>query len=382
MSEDHERHPHSADTLQAAFDASGSLTVGIEEEVMLLDPQSLELAPRAPQVLARLEGDDRFKLELPASQLEIITEVSDDLEALRSSLYSARQTLSVAAEDLVRPASAGVHPFSAGSGVLNDLPRYRRTIEEYAGIANRQLVCAFQVHVAPGDGTRALALYNAARGYLPLLAALAANAPYYEGRDTALASVRPKLCDLLPRQGVPPPIASWDAYAEIFRWGATAGDLLEPRTWWWELRPHPRWGTLEFRVPDAQTTVADGMAIAAVIQALVAWLADRHERGELPAELESWQIGENRWSACRHGTAGTMVGPEDGLARGTGRLLHGLLDRLDPIGRELGLGTVAGLRHARAMIDHGGALSQRRVGREKGARGVARWLIERFLDDG
>ena len=96
-----------------------------------------------------------------------------------------------------------------------------------------------------GGHARTLAVYNALRSHLPELAALAANAPYYAGRDTGLASVRPKICDLLPRQGVPPAIPSWDAYVSALRWGAAAGALPEPGRWWWELRPHPDHGTLE-----------------------------------------------------------------------------------------------------------------------------------------
>src|SRR5207302_7619401 len=131
---------------------------------------------------------------------------------------------------------------------LNRLERYERTIREYGVRAQRQLVCALQVHVSVGDADGALAVYNAARSYLPLLAALAANAPFYEGHDTGLASVRPKLAELLPRQGVPPAIASWEAYAGALSWGAGTGAFPDPGMWWWELRPHPQFGTLEFRV--------------------------------------------------------------------------------------------------------------------------------------
>src|SRR5213075_2861884 len=133
-----------------------------------------------------------------------------------------------------------------------------------------------QVHVAPGDAERTLAVYNALRGHLPELAALAANAPFHAGRDTGFASVRPLIGGLLPRQGVPPAIPSWEAFAETLRWGRVAGAVPEPRRWWWELRPHLAFGTLELRVPDAQTTVADAAAVAAFVHALVARLGERH----------------------------------------------------------------------------------------------------------
>ena len=160
---------------------------------------------------------------------------------------------------------------------------------------------ALSLTVAVGGHARTLAVYNALRSFLPELAALAANAPFYAGQDTRLASVRPKICDLLPRQGIPPAIQSWDAYVEALGWGASAGALPAPGRWWWELRPHPAHGTLELRVPDSQVTVADAAAVAAVAHCLVGWLAARYDDDDLPEPDPTWRIEENRWAACQHG---------------------------------------------------------------------------------
>src|SRR5207248_3192156 len=253
-----------------------------------------------------------------------------------------------AVEGSVRLAAAGAHPFSSPVGELNQAPRYRALSEEYGCLAQRELVCALQVHVSVGDADRALAVYNAARSYLPLLAALAANAPFYESRDTGLASVRPKLGELLPRQGVPPAIESWETYAETLRWGAASGAFPHARMWWWELRLHPAFGTLEFRVPDAQTTVAEAGAIVAVIQARVVWLGERHEAGErLPVD-ETWRIEENRWSACRDGVQGQMADLSTGERKATRTCLEDLLSSLEPYAARLGPGV--GLRRAHEMI--------------------------------
>src|SRR5690606_24185398 len=134
-------------------------------------------------------------------------------------LARARGERLVAAAGLARPAAAGAHPFSAGQGQVNRGPRYDRATASYRGGARRQLVCALQVHVAVGGAERTLAVYNALRSELPLLAALAANAPLYGGADTGLASVRPAICGMLPRQGIPPALESWDGFAEALRWG-------------------------------------------------------------------------------------------------------------------------------------------------------------------
>jgi glutamate---cysteine ligase / carboxylate-amine ligase len=370
--------PPTAEDLRAVFDAVPPYTIGLEDEVMLLGPEDFELVARATEVLALLDGDPRFKLEMPASQIEIVTPASPSLEEAVASLREGRRRLAERTSRLVRLATAGVHPSSPGIGELNRLERYERTIREYGVRARRQLVCALQVHVSVGDANGALAVYNAARSYLPLLAALAANAPFYQGHDTGLASVRPKLAQLLPRQGVPPEIESWEAYAEAFRWGASSGAFDDPRRWWWELRLHPGFGTLEFRVPDAQSTVDDAAAVAATVQALVVWLAERHSGGEPLAVAPTWKIEENSWLACRDGVRGQMADLQSGTVKPTSVLLADLLATLQPIAARLG--SERALERAGRMLEGGGADAQRRVARKAGVRAVARWLSERFLE--
>jgi carboxylate-amine ligase len=370
--------PAQARALRAVFDSAPPYAVGIEDEVMLLDPDTLELVPRAPELLERFAGDARFKLELPTSQLEILTSPTADVPLAENALRDARTAAMAAAEGLVRLAGAGVHPFSAGTGQLNRTPRYEQTVREYGAVAARQLVCALQVHVAAGDSGRALAVYNGLRSYLPLLAALAANAPFYEGRDSGLASVRPKLAELLPRQGVPPAIESWEQYAEILQWGARAGTFPDARNWWWELRLHPTFGTLELRVPDSQSSVSDAVAIAGVAQALVAWLGARHDGGEPLEVAGTWQIEENRWSACRYGVDGTMADLKSGERRSTRECWHDLLEVLGSTAQHLGATTA--LMRAEKLVERNGAIAQREAARDGGPRAAARWLADRFLD--
>lgn len=346
---------------------------------MLLDPVTFELSPRAPEVLEALDGDSRFTLELPASQIEIVTTPVGSVAEAAQQLWAARSDLAERVRGLAAPGAAAVHPFSAGVGELNDLPRYRQTLAYNGPVARRQLVCALQVHVAVGSADVALAVYNAARSYLPLLAALAANGPFYEGRDTGLASVRPKLCELLPRQGVPPPIESWEQLADDLHWGSAA-DAFTPGGWWWELRPHRELGTLEFRVPDAQTTVASAAAIAAVVQSLVCWLARRAQAGEQPAAWPAWRIAENRWSACRHGVEGRMADLDTGRSRPTRAWLSELLNALDPVAGDLRCSE--GLAHARTLIERNGAIVMRKVADQRGIRALGQWLAETFLDAG
>jgi carboxylate-amine ligase len=368
------------DALAATFDAVAPLTVGIEEEVMLLDPDTLDLAERAPELLARLAGDgpSPFKRELPASQVELVTPPRRTVPEAVADLADARARLLAAAAGLAHPAAAGYHPFAAAAGELNRGGRYDRAAAEYGWVARRQLVCALHVHVAVGGAERTLAVYNGLRDELPALAALAANAPLRDGADSGLASVRPIVAGQLPRQGVPPPLASWDELAAALRWGAAARTVPEPGFWWWELRPNLRYGTLELRVPDAQTTLADVAAVAAVAHALVAELAERFDAGERAAPTASWKIAENRWSACRHGVAGTLADLASGEPRPTRERLGALLDRLAPAAERVGAGVA--LADARRLVRRNGALRQREVAAERGARGLAGWLAERFAD--
>ncbi len=362
------------ETLRAAFDAHETLTVGVEEELMLLDPETLDLAPRAEEVLALTEGDERFKRELPAAQLEIVTAPHATAGAAVAELARGRQDLAERVAGSVCLAASGVHPFAAPEGALNRGGRYDQTHAEYGAIARRQLVFALQVHVAVPGADRALAVYDELRAYLPEIAALAANAPLYAGEDTGMASIRPKISEQLPRQGVPPALASWPAFAGELAWGLESGWLPEPGVWWWELRPHLRHGTLELRVPDAQTTLREAAGVVAFCHALVGWLAARVDAGDVPPPVPTWRIEENRWSACRHGLDAPLADLRTG-ARVTAReRLSALMDALEPVAAELG----CDLGPARELAVENGADRQRRHAIESGVEETVRWMAEAF----
>jgi carboxylate-amine ligase len=343
--------PPTAERLRSLFDATPPLTVGAEEELMVLDPETLDLAPAADRVLELVEGDGRFKAELPAAQLEIVTPPLSTAAEVADALAQGRRDLAGAAAERWRFGAAGVHPFAEAEGVLSSADAYAETRERYGRVARRQLVFALQVHVGVGGADRTLAVYNALRSYLPELSALAANSRWYEGRDSEFASVRPKIGEALPRQGVPPLLESWDEYAAALAWGSASG-TFEPRVWWWELRPHVRFGTLEVRVPDAQATVAEASGVVAFVHALVAWLAERHDAGErLPAHPR-WKIEENRWAAAREGVEGVLADLDTGERRETRARLRALLD-------EIGAHAGPEVDQTRALIEENGAVRQR-----------------------
>jgi glutamate---cysteine ligase / carboxylate-amine ligase len=293
-------------------------------------------------------------------------------------LAAGRADLAAISSGLARPAAAAVHPFAPPEGELNRDDRYIHTIERFGRVARRQLVCALQVHVAVGGADRTLAVHNALRSYLPELAALAANGPFHAGEDTGLASVRPKISEQLPRQGVPPPLRSWDEFAEDLRWGARSGGLHSPRVWWWELRAHPVFGTLEIRVPDAQTTLDEAAAVAAFAHSLTGWLAERFDAGEQLGCNPSWRIAENRWAAASRGVEGMLADLASGELRPARERLAELLEELEPVAARLGCAPE--LAGCAALVERNGAMRQREVAASEGLPVLARWLAERFLE--
>jgi glutamate---cysteine ligase / carboxylate-amine ligase len=345
--------------LRAVFDAADPLTVGLEEEVMLVDPVTFGLAPLAAEIVGDEPG---LKLELPASQVEIVTAPAATVGAAIADVGAGRRRLLDVAGSRARVIAAGVHPHAAPLGILNEGERYDAILHEYRDVARSQLVCALQVHVAVGCAAATLAVYNALRGHLPELAALAANAPFYAGRDTSYASVRPLIGTLLPRQGVPPAISSWEQFAEMLRW---AGDS---KTWWFELRPHVVYGTLELRVCDTQTTLREAAAIAAYVHALVAWLAERHGELDVP---ERWRIEHNRFAAARHGLDASFADLKTGERRPVREILSERLEVLAPVAERLGCAAEL----TSLSLDRNGADRQRAIG----LNGVAGWLADRFL---
>lgn len=357
-----------ADALRARFSTPVAMTVGLEEEVMVLDPDTLDLAPRADAVLAAVDGDRRFKREMPAAQLEAVTAPHLDVATALDELSRARTDLAAVAarHGGLRLAGAGVHPFAAGVGALNASATYDAMQAEFGEIARRQLVFGLHVHVAVGNAERAVAVHDAMREHLPDLAALAANAPFYEGADSGLASVRPVLSDLLPRQGPPPALGSVEGWAETLRWGRASGALPRGERWWWELRLNHNFGTLEVRVPDTQATVAETGAVAEVVHRLICHLAARHDAGDLPEPAAEWRVRENRWSALRHGVDGRLADLRSGRSRPAAERLADLMDEI---------GAPASCR---TLLTDPPARRARDVAREAGVRGLVESLTERF----
>jgi len=358
----------------AAFDHATSFTVGVEEELMLVDRRTLDLSPEVARVLDLLGRDGRFEPELRAAQLEIVTPVCVTASDVCRELKASRRALVDRLPEQFRVLAAGTHPWATSWGEITDGDRYRAIADEYTWAATRTLVCGLHVHIAVGGADRALAVFNALRSFLPELAALAANSPFLEGVDTRMCSIRPKLNEFYPRSGIPPAFGTWEELVAFVSWGRSGGLFPDESHFWYEMRPHPVHGTIEIRVADTQTSVEDASAFVALVQALVAWLADRYDGGDaLPVHETHW-ITENAWRAHRYGVRGWLVDLDSGVAEPTRDRLARLLDLLEPYAARFCADEQ--LRAARTLLIGNGAERQRYVASRQGLAGVTRWLVD------
>jgi carboxylate-amine ligase len=370
------KQPLSADELEQSyhdgFRPRGGPSVGLEEELILVDPELLMPEEAVDWVLERL-GRGPFTAELRAAQVELVTAPAPAVGLLLAELKDSRARLVEAMGGRLRIIAAGGHPALAHAIAVTDRPRYLGIASECFWAMRRSLPCGLHVHVGLDDPDEALAVYNAARSYLPELAALAANSPFFEGSDSGLASSRLKLTEDLPRSGIPPAFGSWRELAEFVAWGARGGMFPDLTYLWWDLRPRPEFGTLEFRIADTQTSPEASAAVAAFCQALVAALVERLRAGETLPVVPTHAIAENRWRALRDGLGADLAGPETGLPEGARYRLAQLLEELEPYAEQLGC--AAELGHAWPLLDRNGAERQREVAAERGLQGLLEWLV-------
>ena len=368
-----EGEPVTIERCRAVFDEAPPFTLGLEEELMLVEPGSLALAPVNDDVVALFAGESPYRKELRAAQLEVVTPVCSTAAEACAALAAARERLVETLDGGVRLLAAGTHPTSTEWGAVSADERYQMLADEYEWATRRSVLCGLHVHVAVGGAERTLAVHDALRSYLPEIGALAANSPFAEGRDTGVCSIRAKLNEAFPRSGVPPAFGTWEAYVAFLDWARAGGLFPDSSHLWWDLRLHPTYGTVEIRVSDAQTRAGDNGAVAAVVQALVAWLALRHDAGEELRVDDYFRIRENSWRALRHGVNGWLVDLETGKRQPTRERIGMLLERLESVGREIG--TDEQIREARALLAGNGADRQRYVAERAGLDGLLRWLV-------
>jgi carboxylate-amine ligase len=323
--------------IERHFGESAPFSLGIEEEMLILDGRTLALTPGIEPLLASVEGQalpGELKMELLASMVELATDVCATPQEALAALRALRAAAGAGAEAAgLRIAAAGSHPFSLpqAQDIAPD-PRYREFVE-YAGIsARRQGVCGLHVHIAMPGPEECMHALEGVLPWLPLVLALSANSPYLAGEETGLASARAEVLALLPRAAAPPAFGSyaeWEAFVERFvRLGLADGYTR----FWWDLRPHPRFGTLELRAADQPTEIERTVAFAALLQALCATVL----AGEPPAPASRGDYAQNRWAALRFGPRAELIHPDGSRLVPAPELYDELVALVEPALAELG----------------------------------------------
>jgi glutamate---cysteine ligase / carboxylate-amine ligase len=294
--------------IEQHFGESPALSIGVEEEVMLLDGASLAPVPAVGQLLADAEGDElpgRLKTELHASIVELNTDVCSTVDEAVEALGALRARAAELLERRgLRLAAAGAHPFAEPEGLaIVDEKRYREFVG-YAGVtARRQGVSGVHVHVGMPSADEGLATLETILPWLPVVLALSANSPYLAGKATGLASNRAEILAQLPRSGAPPVFdsyAEWEAWIERFIGTGLASGYTQ---FWWDVRLHPNFGTLEVRMPDQPTALDVTAAFIALLRDLCEWALE-HPASE-PADRGIYQ--QNRWAAARFGPEAQLI---------------------------------------------------------------------------
>ncbi|HEX5927261.1 MAG TPA: carboxylate-amine ligase [Baekduia sp.] len=342
-----------------------SYTIGIEEELMIVDAGSYELVNAIESLLEDAGAADttagEIKPELMESVLEIATrpavntaEAGRQLRALRHQVHeiAARRGLAIG--------SAGTHPFALWEDQrIASRQRYRELVNALRFVARQELIFGLHVHVGLDDPDKAIHVANGMRVHLPVLLALSANSPFWRGDGTGMASTRLPIFRAFPRVGVPPSYRDWADYERQIEFMVSSGVMEDYTYLWYDVRPHPKLGTVEIRACDAQTRVEHTLGLAALIQAMVKELAEHFDEGKQLGEYPWQMLDENRWLAARHGLGGELVDLPTNERVATKALAQRLLDRLRDHAQDLG--SVAELEGIEDLLARGNGAARQVV---------------------
>ena len=350
-----------------AFAPSEPFTIGIEEELLVVRADDRLLDPRAAEIVTAIgRGDAVAHTDLYSALLEFASPVrrtADDAVAELGRLRAAAITHGA------RLLGAGIHPTQPFGGVRHvDDERYRQIAQDMRGLVARTPTCALHVHVGMPDAATAIRVTNGLRDHLPLLQALSANSPFWHGVDSGLASARVALFRSAPRSEIPRAFADWDDYLESATAIMSAGDLPDYTYLWWDVRPHPRLGTVEVRAMDAQSHPRAVAGLAALVQALAAREAERPPRPSTPREA----LMESSFRAARDGMQSTLLHRR--RLRPAGEIAHEVMSEIRPLARELNV--EAALDEVHWLLETGGGAGRhRRVVAERGMTELLALLV-------
>jgi glutamate---cysteine ligase / carboxylate-amine ligase len=361
--------------IESAWGESSAFSVGVEEEIMILDCEGLEPVGAVDLFLRESDGHDlpgRLKTEFHASVVELNTGICADAPEAVAALAELRAAAdAIARRNGLRIAAAGAHPVTPPEELpIVQEQRYLDMVAYVGPIARRQGVSGLHVHVGMASADACYATLEAILPWMPLVLALSANSPYLAGRATGLASNRAEVLAQLPRAGAPPTFGSyagWESFVERLIGLGLADDYTR---FWWDVRPHPRFGTLEIRMPDQPTSLGLTAALSALLQALCATV-----EADEALTADRGDYAQNRWAALRFGTAAELIHPNGARLVRVSELARELLDLVGPAAEKLG---TAGALSALDPLSCEGE-RQLEIGERDGLDAVCADLVERTL---
>ncbi|MBC6456869.1 glutamate--cysteine ligase [Actinomadura sp. HBU206391] len=371
------------------FNASRGATLGVEWELQLIDTETKHLRQDAREVLAALPGlsEDgdipKIRHELMESTVEIVTDICHTVgEAKRDLAGTVAQLRSVAEARGTALACTGSHPISDWrDAVMAPVQRYAELVEQMQWLARRIQTFGVHVHVGVRHVDKAIPIVNALSAYLPHFLALTASSPFWNGHDTGLASSRAIIFGSLPTAGPPHSLADWAEFEEYMDTLLRAGTIRSIKEVWWDIRPHPDFGTIEIRMFDGIPTLREVGMAAALCQSLVTLFDQQLDRGYTLPRPAAWVVRDNKWRATRYGLDATVITDDTGSTTPLRDDLYELIRELEPVADRLGCAEE--LKVAGEVLDHGAPYERQRAIRAEGGslENVVDAAIKEFYED-
>ncbi len=344
------------------------MTLGVEMELQILDAKTKDLSPGSPKIFEKLGGEQlHIKAELMQAMIEINTGICSNIQEVRSDLEKQISKLESVGNELgVEFASAGSHPFARYSDrIPYPAERYKYLIDRNRWLARRLMIFGLHIHVGMFDAHHAMAMNNAILHYMPHLLALSASSPFWQGKETGLASSRVTIFEALPTGGHPCTFQTWNDFELFYDSMIASKSISSIKDIWWDIRPHPDYGTLEIRVCDGMATLRETVALVALTQCLYAWFNERYRQGEQFTPPAYWILRENKWKASRFGLEADIILNSSGATGLLREEVRSLLGVLKP--HAVTLGCESELADVEKMMHHGlGHERQMRVFEKEG----------------
>ena len=355
-------------------------TIGVEEEFQIIDPDTLELRSHVVQLISSAAArgvGDLVKQEMHQSIVETGTKICENVSELRLEMHRTRSELVIAAESTgLQVAAAGTHPFSSWiDQVISPGERYQHIVEEMGQLARSLLIFGMHIHIAMPDKQTTIDMMNMVRYFLPHLLALSTSSPFWMGRNTGLKSFRTTVFRRFPRTGIPEIFDSWSAYENYVNLLVKLNCIDNGKKIWWDVRPHPTYGTLEFRMFDTATRVEEAVAIAALTQAIVVKLHRLYTGNQSWRTYRRALIEENKWRAARYGIEGKLIDFGREAEVPMRELMYELMELIDDVVDDLG--SRSAVEYIHTILNEGtSAERQLRVYQQSGdLKDVVRHLV-------